>query len=71
MRILSGASRCDRESFVGNGPIGDHRFIEVIHAFNWDTHDSFRNEKMKTKLKITRELRCKTGKIDNIELKWR
>ena len=58
--FLSGASRCDRESYVGNEPMGDHRYTEIIHAFNWDTRQSFRKEKIKT----TRGLRGQVVKRD-------
>ena len=60
MRILSGANRCDRETIVENGPVVDHRFMEVIIQLK---------EKMtKKKTKITRESR-KKPKTKNIELK--
>ena len=59
--FLSGASRCDREYYVENGPMGDRRYTEIIHAFNWDTRQSFRKEKIKT----TRGLR---GQLTNRSL---
>ena len=58
MRVSSGASRCDREYYVENGPMGDRRYTEIIHAFNSDTHQSFQKEKMK----ITRDFRGETEK---------
>ena len=37
-KISSGASRCDREFYVEDGPMGDRRYTEVIHAFKSDTY---------------------------------
>ena len=43
---LSGASRCDRELYVENGSMGDHRYTKIIHVFYWNTHQSFPKAKM-------------------------
>ena len=63
---MSGASRCDHESSLGNGPMGCLRFIEIIHAFNREKYHSFREEKMQN----TRDLRSRIGKTENIEASW-
>ena len=65
-KISSGASRCDREFYVEDGPMGDRRYTEVIHAFNSDTYQSFQKEKNE----ITRDLSGKTEKIENIKFQW-
>ena len=63
---MSGASRCDHESSLGNGPMGCLRFIEIIHAFNRE--NIIHSEKKK--MQITRDLRSRIGKKENIEASW-